>query len=141
MSILIRSAQSSDGPSIWRLLQQFAASYKPDDSTFGSTFPNLISKKDAEFLVAEVDGFVCGYLLAIELPTLFANGSILEITELVVDEPRRGAGIGRSLVDHALELAWTRGCVEVVVPTRRAVGFYEQLGFSRSAEYLKRKRD
>ncbi|AIE85915.1 GCN5-like N-acetyltransferase [Fimbriimonas ginsengisoli Gsoil 348] len=91
-------------------------------------------------MVAEQSEVVVGYLLAHALPTLFAGGPILEIVELVVDPEKRGEGVGRALVEHALTEAWSNGCVEVVAPTRRAAAFYEHLGFEPTATYFKRKR-
>ena len=135
-----RRAGSEDIRQIWLLLNQFAASYSPDERVFKSTFERLIESESVTFLVIEVDGAVLGYLLAFDLLTMFANGPIFNLVELVVDESYRGHGLGKRLVFDALALAWVRGCVEAVVPTRRAGKFYEKLGFSKSAEYLKLKR-
>jgi len=140
MACIIRPALASDGTRVWQLLRQFATSYPPDEAAFGATFPKLMGREGTVLLVAEADGFVSGYLLAFELPTLFANGPILEIMELAVDEARRGQGLGRALVKRALELAWSRHCVEAVVPTRRASKFYERFGFTRTADYLRLSR-
>jgi len=137
MPIVVRVAQESDGQRVWQLLRQFATSYPPDETAFVETFPSLLGRVETVFLVAEADGFVHGYLLAFEIPTLFANGSILEIIELVVDEARRGEGLGSRLVNEALQIAWTCRCTEAVVPTRRAAPFYERLGFKKTADYLK----
>jgi GNAT superfamily N-acetyltransferase len=120
-------------------LRQFATSYPPDPGAFEASFSNLIQRTDAAFLVVEQESEIVGYLLGFYLPTLFANGELLEIVELIVDEPHRKKGLGRLLVETALELAWNRGCVEAVVPTRRARAFYESLGFSETAIYFKLK--
>ena len=135
-----RRAGSEDISQIWLLLNQFAASYSPDEEVFKSTFERLIESESVTFLVIELDGSVQGYLLGFDLLTMFANGPIFSLVELVVDESYRGQGLGKRLVSDALVQAWARGCVEVVVPTRRAATFYESLGFSKSAEYLKLRR-
>ena len=135
-----RRAGSADIRQIWLLLNQFAASYSPDERVFKSTFQRLIESESVTFLVIEVDGAVLGYLLGFDLLTMFANGPIFSLVELVVDESYRGQGLGKGLVSDALDQAWGRGCVEAVVPTRRAATFSENLGFSKSAEYLKLKR-
>ncbi len=137
---VIRPAAEGDEPSLWRLLGQLAISYQPDEAAFASTIPLLKGREDVVLLVAEADATVVGYLLGIVLPTLFANGPILAITELVVDAPMRGTGIGRKLTAEAVDGAWTLGCVEVVTMTTRAATFYEGLGFIRSADYLQLKR-
>jgi len=140
MPPVVRLARAADGPRVWQLLQQFAASYVPDDAAFAETFPRICANRNALFIVADDGDAAVGYLVAVELPTFFANGPILEIVELVVDEPRRGVGLGKALVEYALNVAWQHGCIEVVVPTRRATAFYERLGFSKSADLLKLKK-
>ena len=137
---LIRPAAPADETRVWALLRQFATTYAPSEPAYAASYAKLLTEPDAMFLVAVSGGEVVGYLLGFELPTLFANGPILQLTELVVDEHRRGAGLGRKLVEDALVRAWDRGCMEVVVATRRAAPFYERLGFARSAEYLKLRR-
>ena len=137
MAVSIRSACSADGPQIWPLLLQFAKSYSPSKETFDVTLGGLIGESRVRFLVIEEDGAVLGYALGFVLPTLFANGSILDILEVVIDESRRGEGLGRTLIGELLRVGWDCGCVEAVVPTRRATPFYEKLGFERTADYLK----
>jgi len=135
----IRTVTAQDGTRVWQLLGQLAVTYRPDEAAFAATFNALLGRKDTVFLVATADSAAVGYLLGYKLPTLFANGPILEIVELVVDEPRRGEGFGKKLVEGAVTRAWSDGCIEAVVMTRRAVPFYENLGFVRSADYLKLK--
>ena len=137
MSVFVRAACSTDRLRIWQLLLQFAKSYVPNEKVFEVTFTGLVEDPRARILVIEKHGAVVGYVLAFVLPTLFANGAILEVLELVMDEEKRGAGLGKVLVEELLKVAWECGCVEAVVPSRRATPFYEKLGFERTAEYLK----
>ncbi len=53
------------------------------------------------------------------------------IKYLVVEEQYRGQGIGRKLMDHALEYAKAKGCTMIYLETMnfQAVDFYEKLGF------------
>ncbi|MFD7548771.1 hypothetical protein [Streptomyces sp. NPDC059816] len=68
----IRDATPSDADDIYRLLSGFVTSYRPDRVVFdGATFPQIIeaaSDGNAEFLVAEQDSCVVGYLLAVCMP-------------------------------------------------------------------------
>ena len=73
--------------------------------------------------------------MAVEFGTLFANGAVVQVEELFVEEAKRGAGTGQVLVAAVVEWARQRGAVEVTVPTRRAGAYYERLGFERTAEY------
>jgi ribosomal protein S18 acetylase RimI-like enzyme len=133
----IRTFQSEDKEAVWHLLCQFAVSYPPNRAAFDHTFETLQSANHALCLVATVDQQVVGYLIGFVLPTLFANGPIFEIVELSVDEACRTQGHGSALVNHATDAARQKGCVEAVVPTRRAGAFYERLGFRENANYYK----
>ena len=133
----IDPATTEDATAIWGFLQRFATSYAPSREAFGRNYPRLLEGEDSDILVARRSGIAVGYLLAHRSLTLFAGGPILEIIELYVDEAHRGEGIGRALVQAVLDRAWAAGCVEAVVPTRRAEEFYEALGFQPSATDLK----
>ncbi|MBW8797485.1 MAG: GNAT family N-acetyltransferase [Streptomyces sp.] len=137
----IRDATPSDAGDIYRLLSGFVTSYGPDREVFDeATFPRIIdaaSDGSVEFLVAQQDSCVVGYLLAVRMPTLFAGGTILELLELTVDEPMRGRGTGSALIRAVQAKAREAKDVEVTVPTRRAADFYRALGFHETAVHLK----
>ncbi|MFI2200419.1 GNAT family N-acetyltransferase [Streptomyces sp. NPDC020192] len=137
----VRDAVPSDAEDVYRLLSGFVTSYEPERAVFDDvTFPRIIEAAAdgrAEFLVAEQDTRVVGYLLALRMPTLFAGGTVLELLELTVDAPVRGRGTGTALIRAVLARAREAQDVEVTVPTRRAAGFYRGLGFHETATYLK----
>ncbi|MEV7323826.1 GNAT family N-acetyltransferase [Streptomyces sp. NPDC093970] len=136
----VRDATPADADDVYRLLSAFVTSYRPDRAVFDAvTFPRVIeaaSASGAEFLVAEQDSCVVGYLLAVRMPTLFAGGTVLELLELTVDEPVRGRGTGSALIRAAQAKARAAKDVEVTVPTRRAADFYRALGFKETAVHL-----
>ncbi|MFJ3773199.1 GNAT family N-acetyltransferase [Streptomyces sp. NPDC090075] len=138
---VVRDATPSDADDVYGLLIGFVTSYRPDRAVFGDvTFPRVIeaaSDGRAEFLVAEQDACVVGYLLAPRMPTLFAGGTVLELLELTVAEPLRGRGTGSALIRAAQARAREAKDVEVTVPTRRAADFYRALGFRETAVHLK----
>jgi N-acetylglutamate synthase-like GNAT family acetyltransferase len=140
-TLQIRPAEAADADAIFTLLEQFAVSYCPQRPLFDRHLPVLLAAEEAELLVASLDGRVVGYALAFRLLTLYANGPIMELQELMVAPLFRSRRIGRRLVEAIVERAWERGCVEVTVPTRRAVDYYRKLGFIETATYLKRKRE
>jgi GNAT superfamily N-acetyltransferase len=76
-----------------------------------------------EVLVAEEEGGVVGQLLLI--------GE--EIKSLAVVEARRGAGVGRALIEHAAQRARERGVRRLLVSTAAAdtgnLRFYQRAGF------------
>ena len=137
--MLIRSARLSDADDLFPLLEQFAMSYRPRRVTFDRHLPRLLAAEHADLVVAELGGRVVGYALAFRLLTLYANGIVAELQELMVAPEHRGRAIGRRLVEEVMERARAAGAVEVTVPTRRAVGYYLRLGYEETATYLKRK--
>lgn len=87
-----------------------------------------------KFLVAMLDGQVCGYgIFRQDLST--TGNARAEILHLYVDTPNRGMGIGRALLDTFLK--WVKPEAEIVVNVvaynRQAMRFYEQYGFKPSA--------
>jgi N-acetylglutamate synthase-like GNAT family acetyltransferase len=138
-AVLIRSARLADAEVIFPLLQQFATSYQPDRAAFDRHVPLLLQAEHAELLVAEMAGQVVGYALAFKLLTLYANGIVVELQELMVAPEQRRQGIGRRLVEEIVGRARAAGAVEVTVPTRRARDFYLPLGFEETALYLQRR--
>ncbi len=81
-----------------------------------------------EVLVARVGGHVVGHLQVVA-----ASDGALEIKNMAVAAAQQGRGIGRSLVEAALDEARRRRCPLVLVATASAdVGnlrFYQRLGF------------
>ena len=73
------------------------------------------------------------------IPNLTRNGRSYGIIENVVtDERHRRQGIGKALLQAALERAWTAGCYKVTLTTgsRRpeTLAFYEGAGFRRDVK-------
>jgi predicted N-acetyltransferase YhbS len=135
MDLTVRPARSSDAEAVFALLKELAITYTPDRASFERHFPKLLQSGGAALHVAALEGEVVGYALAFEALTLYANGPVTELQELVVDTGHRGQGIGRKLVESVLERARAGGSVEVTVPTRRAGRYYERLGFEERAAY------
>ena len=137
--LTIRPAGAEDAEAVFALLTEFATSYQPDRLAFDRHFPRLVASAQSLFLVASVGGQVVGYALGSLALTLYANGLVLELQELMVAPEHRGRGVGRRLVGAVLERALSAGCAEATVPTRRAREFYLKLGFVETAVYLKRR--
>jgi ribosomal protein S18 acetylase RimI-like enzyme len=93
--VTIRAVTLLDVDVVFRLLCKFATSYEPPHAAFDRNYAKLLENEGTDLLVAEQDGSVVGYVLASDSLTLFANGVV---TELYVEEDRRGSRIGRALV-------------------------------------------
>ena len=133
----IRRAEAADADGVFAMLERFAMSYEPDHNVFAPSFAAMIDAHDVLMLVADDGGTLAGYVMAVEFGTLFANGAVVQVEELFVEEGKRGAGTGQALVAAVVEWARQRGAVEVTVPTRRAGAYYERLGFERTADYYR----
>jgi len=134
----IRRALAADADAVFAMLERFAMSYEPDRNAFERSFAAMIDSQDTALLVADEGEALVGYVMAVEFGTLFANGSVVQVEELFVEEAKRGAGTGQALVAAVIEWARQRGAAEVTVPTRRAGAYYERMGFKRTAEYYHR---
>jgi GNAT superfamily N-acetyltransferase len=111
-------------------LDQFTGAY---EAWLKSITPFL--GRFASVVVAELNGdlvaFVAGRIRT--LPPYFGSSTIGTISEVFVCESHRGAGIGRRLLNFALE--WfqgqqiTRVELQVVAGNQEGVRFYRQLGW------------
>src|SRR3984885_9907553 len=89
--------------------------------------------------VAETEGQLCGYLLAVFMFSLEHGGTMAEIDELFVSSEMRSLGVGALLVTQAESDLARRGLVrlqlQLGVGNERARLFYERHGFRRRAGY------
>jgi ribosomal protein S18 acetylase RimI-like enzyme len=87
----------------------------------------------ANTLVAEVDGAVAGYVKLRQATELESSRHVLHVAGLAVDPAHQGEGIGRDLMESAVEAAERRGArrltLRVLGPNKRAQKLYESLGF------------
>ena len=135
----VRSATSDDAERVFEMVDDFATSYRPDRAAFEQSYRVIAAREESELLVADDDDGIIGYLLAADMPTLFANGPVTKLLELYVSPGSRRSGVASMLVRQAVRHAGDRGSVEVTVPTRRARNFYLAVGFEPTAEYFKLK--
>lgn len=96
-------------------------------------FARMLDDGTQHTLVAEKDGEVVGTLVVTVLPNLAHGGAPYAVVEnVVVQESRRGGGIGRSLMEEAVGLAREAGAYKLALSTNRerreAHEFYRSLG-------------
>jgi GNAT superfamily N-acetyltransferase len=84
--------------------------------------------------VAESDGAVIGTFAMLVMDNLAHLGAPSAVVEDVcVDETRRGQGIGRLMMKHAMQVATASGCYKLTLSSNLsrpdAHAFYRSLGF------------
>jgi amino-acid N-acetyltransferase len=108
----LRPAESRDLPAVLSLLERLEL------PTAG------VAEGFAEYLVAELDGEVVG-VVGIEL-----YGSSALLRSAAVDDRWRSSGVGRRLIEKALEQARRRGIEDIYLLTTTAERYFPRFGFA-----------
>jgi GNAT superfamily N-acetyltransferase len=122
-----------------RLLADFRSWYGkdwPSDNAFHASVERLIEERDTEFLLGAPHDDAPPAAVA-QLRYRFSVWTAAEdcwLEDLFVAESARGSGLGRAMVEAAVERAGQRGCrrIELDVDDANAParGLYESLGFA-----------
>jgi GNAT superfamily N-acetyltransferase len=148
--VILRRARRDDVPAIVALLQDDflgATRETPKGATLPESYFLAFEEIDrdprAELVVAEEDGAIVGTMHLTVLPHLSSKGSrSLQLENVHVAASRRSKGLGRRMIDWAVERARREGCARVQLTTNKlrkdAHRFYERLGFVASHEGMKR---
>jgi ribosomal protein S18 acetylase RimI-like enzyme len=134
VTVTIRSARAGDEAALADIDQRTwssAVSPAPPPPPGTPFFDEGARPED--FLVAEHDGVVAGYVRLAPGFDIAAHRHVLVIGGLAVDPDRQRLGIGRQLVDAAVAVARTRGArkltLRVLGHNTTARRIYEQCGF------------
>jgi ribosomal protein S18 acetylase RimI-like enzyme len=103
-----------------------------------------IANRPEDVLVAVVDNAIAGYVMLGPALPFESNRHVLEVKGLAVDPAQQGRGIGRLLLDAAVQAASARGVrrltLRVLGPNAVTRALYESSGFEvegvRRAEFL-----
>lgn len=141
----LREARREDVPAIVALLADDAIGAGregPADDAYYTAFELIAADPRNQLLVAEAAGRIVGTLQLTMIPSLSRHGMLrAQIEGVRVGADQRGQGLGRAMIERAIELARGHGCglVQLTSDKRRpdAVRFYESLGFTASHEGLK----
>jgi len=130
-SVLIRTAARTDLEALGKLGEIMVATHFAFDAKrfiapapqtaqrYGEFLVSQLRKPDVVLLVAEENGSVIGYVYAgLEgFDYMALRGPAGALYDIVVDPARRGAGVGRQLLDAALTWLAAHGAPRVVLST------------------------
>ena len=136
---VVRFATDSDGDAILALVGRLGHAVPVDAHAFAASFPQVLADHPRSLLhVAEVDGVIAGYALTTITHLLYTNGPSAQLQEIVVDETLQTRGVGTALVRAVEKACEDSGVTQLTVASRRAGGFYDRLGYTQQAEYMRR---
>lgn len=129
---VVRDARASDAAALAQLCAQLGY---PAEKT--EAMPPRLARMTADdktrVFVAEAGGTVVGVATVHVRLTLNHEHPLAQLTLLVVDETRRGQGVGRALVDRVEQFAQEWDCRRIVVTTALqragAHAFYDRIGY------------
>jgi len=142
---IIRAATEEDIPRILELYEELVTSTAPSEADrvpspddYRHIFEQVHDMQDHELLVAEEKGEVIGTMVLLIVPNLSHKGLPWAVVENVVTDRRfQRRGIGRSMMEYAIDHAREAGCYKLQLASSKtrdeAHRFYESLGFEASA--------
>lgn len=132
---ILTRATTVDVKDVNRLLSQLSLSNTPPRPLTYGQFTSLLKQKNVFFLVimsslgakGRIIGFIIIYLVRIP------SGLLAVAEDLIIDKPYRKWGVGRILMEHAIDLAEKKGARHISLRTNpqriEANKLYEQMGF------------
>ena len=137
----VRLATSSDAELVARLLGEFRDWWGydgPSDRSLARSVPRLLADENTDFLLGEAASEPAGFCQLRYRYGLWLESEDCLLEDLFVREGARGTGLGRALVEAAIERARARGCGRVELDTNEgnaaALALYESFGFSAYAD-------
>jgi ribosomal protein S18 acetylase RimI-like enzyme len=134
LSARVRPAGAADAATIGRLLHDFNVEFDeptPEPDVLAERIRHLLEAGEVTVLMGEDDA---GLALLRFRPSLLHDGLDSYLEELYVVPERRGEGLGRELMEAAIEVARAEGAREMHLSTSEADvaarALYESLGFN-----------
>jgi GNAT superfamily N-acetyltransferase len=144
--VIFREAVRTDLPAIIALLADDVLGRARDltevDDAYEKAFADITADPRNQLVVADDAGMLVGCMQLTYIPGLGRHGAERSLIESVrVRSDRRGQGLGRLMMEWAVDQARQRGCALVQLTTDKtradAHRFYRNLGFVASHEGMK----
>lgn len=134
----VRLATADDAPAVGVLLDRFNREFDeptPGPDALAARLAQLMRTGETEVLLGGAGPDAVAVFRF--RPSIWTERNECYLAELYVTEAQRGRGLGRAVMEAALDRARARGAdwmsIEVDEPDRAARGLYESLGFSHRA--------
>lgn len=138
-----RKSDIEDFEQIYGLLPQLWPDVKLSKSKLRLAFRRAMNSELHYYLCAVDRKAIIGFCSLSMRSSLWQQGFIAHIDEIIVDQAYRGRGIGTALMKKAFAIAGKRGCSRIELDSafhrKRAHSFYERLGFENRAYVFSRK--
>jgi N-acetylglutamate synthase-like GNAT family acetyltransferase len=135
----VRYAASTDETALVGLVGKLGHTVPLDEAAFSRSFLVALADFPRTLIhVAEVGGQVAGYALTTISSLLYSNGPSAQLQEIAVDDTLQTQGVGTALVRAVEADCQKHGVTQLTVASRRAGGFYDRLGYTQQAEYMRR---
>jgi len=136
-NITIRPTRPEDFDKVLPLLHQLWPAKPLDLGAARAIFDRGLASENRAYLCAGDGDEIIGFGTLIIRDCLWLQGDVGYICDLVVDQERRGTGVGTALVEKMIEIARLRGCLRVELDSgfhrTEAHRFYERRGFAKRA--------
>ena len=142
-----RTATESDVPRCAELLGILftqAQEFTPDAEAQSRALSMIISNPElGRIFVCEIEGHIQGMVMLLFTISTFLGKKVALLEDMVVAPLWRGKGLGRQLINHAVDFALREGFGRITLLTdgenRAAQQFYRAQGFSPSEMVVFRK--
>ena len=140
MTLTVREARSSDLDGLLRLFVQLsAANAGIDPAGAERALAAMIADTGMRLMVATDGEELVGTATLVIVPNLTHHAKPwAQLENMIVDEDRRGGGIGKALLDACKHEAWEAGSYKVQLQSANARDdahrFYEREGFVASSQ-------
>jgi len=134
----VRAATPDDEAALFALTSAFPTPTPSTLEVFRTLLPLKLADRRSAVFVAEEAGRLIGYVSGSVRLAFYAAGATAWVDEIYVLPEHRGAGIGARLMEAFEDWAAGQDCNGVALATRAAAPFYERLGYTSRAAYLKK---
>jgi GNAT superfamily N-acetyltransferase len=139
----IRPFATTDSEAIVDLIAEYRAEDQGrliDRSVTAATLQVFAASAQDRIFVADMEGEVVGYVALHWIPFPMIQGWEAYVSDLLVSQSVRGAGIGRRLLETVESEARERGCARLILNNSRTAasfvhGFYPKQGFREREDY------